>query len=116
MHPLSLRVYMARSVRSELTANSMDTLKLPIKSHRSCCMRRRLTFIYLWTSLASLFIRRINPQHFITLLFHFRSSCPSKPEESVLFLTHENIFGLDTCGIVVVRSLAFCDIDLCILF
>jgi hypothetical protein len=114
MHPLGLRVYMSRSVRSELTASSMDTVKLPIKSHHSCCMRRRLSFIYLWTSLASLFIRRTSPLHFITLSVHFRSSCPSETEESVLLSTHENIFDLDTCGVGVVRSLAFYDIDLCI--
>lgn len=104
-----MRVYTSR------TANSMDTVKLPIKSHHSCCMRRRLSFIYLWTSLVSLFIRRISPQHFVTLLFLFRSSCPSEPEESVLLSTRENTFDLETCGLEVVRSLAFYDIDLCIL-
>lgn len=107
--PSHLRVYTSR------TANSMDTVKPPKKSHHSCCMRRRLSFIYLWTSLVSLFKRRISPQHFVTLLFHFRSSCPSEPEESVLLSTRENIFDLDKCRLEVVRSLAFYDIYLCIL-
>jgi len=115
MHPHSLRVYMSRSIRSELTVRSLDTVKLPIKSRHSCCMRRRSSFIYLWTSLASLFIRRISPQHFITLSVHCRSSCPSEPEKNVLFPTHKNIFDLDTRGVGEVRSLEFYDICLCIL-
>ena len=74
-HPLSLRVCMSRSIPLELTANSTDTAKLPIKSHHCSCMCRRLSFIYLWTSLASLFIRRISLQSLTTLSVHFRSSC-----------------------------------------
>lgn len=115
MHPLSLRVYVSRSVRSELNSQFYGHSET---THKISTLLSHATSFNFYLPLGvprksvHMSYNSAEHQNFIS---PFQVVMPIRTMESVLLSTHDNTVDLDTCGLGVVRFLAFYNIDLCIL-